>query len=39
MVAVVTGGGSCNYIDALNTGVLTEIQVMTTDAGIDSDRA
>ena len=25
-VAVVTGGGSCNYVDALATGVLTEVQ-------------
>jgi len=25
-VAVVSGGGSCNYIDCLETGVLTEIQ-------------
>lgn len=25
-VNVVSGGGSCNYIDCLNTGILTEIQ-------------
>ena len=32
-VPVVTGGGSCNYIDALKTGVLTELQ--SSGGGLD----